>query len=212
MKAPPEFPSVILLLAAAFWGPPPARCQSATTGGLTGTVADQAGSGIPNATVTLANPATNQTQTTSTSSNGGYTFSLLPPGAYVVQFASPGFKTARMASLAVSVSEAPVLDAVLEPGEAAEPVNCQCRISVATSSTGTLVDAKTITAVPLTTRNFTQVLSMSSGSAADVNNAGTLGRGTQQRQRERQHHAPARTPWTALMLPARFPIPTPLRS
>ncbi len=47
-----------------------------------------------------------------------------------------------------------------------------------TSSTGDLVDAKTITAVPLTTRNFTQVLSMSSGSAADVNNAGTLGRGT----------------------------------
>ena len=178
MKAPAEFPSVILLLAAAFWAPPPAGCQSATTGGLTGTVANQAGSGIPNAAVTLTNPATNQTQTTSTSSNGGYTFSLLPPGAYVVQFASPGFKTARMPSLAVSVSEVPVLDAVLERGEAAEPVNCRCRISVATSSTSTVVDAKTITAVPLTTRNLTQLLSMSSGSAADVNNAGTLGRGT----------------------------------
>ena len=81
-----------------------------------------------------------------------------------------------------------MLDAVLERGEAAEPVNCQCRISVTTSSTSTVVDAKTITAVPLTTRNFTQVLSMSSGSAADVNNAGTLGRGTQQCQCERQHH------------------------
>src|SRR5690606_31653536 len=45
-------------------------------------------------------------------------------------------------------------------------------------STGTLVDQKTITAVPLNTRNFTQVLSMSSGSAASVNNAGTLGRGS----------------------------------
>jgi len=169
---------VILLLAAAFWGPPAARCQSATTGGLTGTVANQAGSGVPNATVTLTNSATRQTQTTSTGANGGYTFSLLSPGDYVVQFASPGFKTARMASLMVSVSEVPVLDAVLELGEAGEPVNCQCRVGVATSSTSTVVDARTITAVPLTTRNFTQVLSMASGSAADVNNAGTLGRGT----------------------------------
>ena len=157
---------------------PAARCQSATTGGLTGTVANQAGSGVPNATVTLTNPATKQTATTSAGSNGGYTFSLLPPGDYVVQFASPGFKTARMAGLVVSVSEVPVLDAVLERGEAAEPVNCQCRIGAATSSTSTVVNARTLTAVPLTTRNLTQLLSMSSGSAADVNNAGTLGRGT----------------------------------
>ena len=41
------------------------------------------------------------------------------------------------------------------------------------------MDHKTITGVPLTTRNFAQVLSMSSGTVADVNNAGTLGRGTQ---------------------------------
>jgi hypothetical protein len=145
---------------------------------LTGTVANQAGSGVPDATVALTNSATHRTQTTSTGSNGGYTFSLLPPGDYAVQFASPGFKTARMRSLAVSVSEVPVLDAVLERGDAAEPVNCRCRIGAATSSTSTVVDAKTITAVPLTTRNLTQLLSMSSGSAADVNNAGTLGRGT----------------------------------
>src|SRR5207237_4820358 len=61
-----------------------------------------------------------------------------------------------------------------------ERVTCQCQLSqAATSSNGTLVDSKTITAVPLTTRNFTQVMSMSSGSAAAVNNAGLLGAGSQ---------------------------------
>ena len=56
----------------------------------------------------------------------------------------------------------------------------QCQLSqAATSSNGTLVDSKTITAVPLTTRNFTQVMSMSSGSAAAVNNAGLLGTGSE---------------------------------
>ena len=45
-------------------------------------------------------------------------------------------------------------------------------------SNSTVINARTITAVPLTTRNFTQIVSMSSGSASDVNNAGSLGRGT----------------------------------
>jgi hypothetical protein len=126
----------------------------------------------------LTGAATSQVETSTTGSDGGYRFSLLAPGAYEARFSSPGFKTARMASLVVSVSDAPVLDAVLEPGDPSEQGECHCHISTVTSSTGDLVDAKAITSVPLTTRNFTQVLSMSSGSAADVNNAGTLGRGT----------------------------------
>ena len=154
------------------------HCQSATTGALAGAVTDPAGAALPHVTVTLANSATMATQTAITGDNGAYTFSLLSSGDYEVQFAAPGFKTARMCPVAVNVGEAPTLDAALERGETAEPVACQCRISVTTSSTSTSVDSKTITAVPLTTRNFTQILSMASGSAADVNNAGTLGRGT----------------------------------
>ena len=152
--------------------------QSATTGALTGAVSDSAGAALPHVTVTLANLATMATQTVVTGANGAYSFSMLPSGAYEVQFAAAGFKTARMSSVAVNVGEAPTLDAAMERGETAEPVPCQCRITVTTSSTSTSVNSKTITAVPLTTRNFTQILSMASGSAADVNNAGTLGRGT----------------------------------
>src|SRR5438094_871100 len=88
----------------------------------------------------------------------------------------PGFKTSRAMSVVVNVSEAPDLDAQLEGGTSEERVDCQCQLrETATSSTGTLVDSRTITAVPLTTRNLTQVLSMSSGSTASVNNAGMLG-------------------------------------
>jgi hypothetical protein len=152
--------------------------QSATTGALTGAVSDPTGAALPHVTVTLANLATMATQTVVTGANGAYSFSMLTSGAYEVQFAAAGFKTARMSSVAVNVGEAPALDAAMQRGETAEPVPCQCRITVTTSSTSTSVNSKTITAVPLTTRNFTQILSMASGSAADVNNAGTLGRGT----------------------------------
>jgi hypothetical protein len=154
--------------------------QSSTTGGLTGAVSDSTGAAVPGATVILVNQATNQTQTTTTDANGGYGFSLLPTGNYGVNFSAQGFKTSQLASVAVNVSEVSVLDAQLEAGESTQQAVCQCHVSqTATSSTGTLVDNKTITAVPLTTRNLTQVLSMSSGSAASVNDAGLLGAGSQ---------------------------------
>jgi hypothetical protein len=154
--------------------------QSSTTGALTGTVTDPTGAAVPGVTVTLVNNATGQTQTTMTGSNGGYGFSLLAPGSYGVTFSAVGFKLSSVMSVVVNVSEAPDLDAQLEEGASDERMTCRCHLSqTATSSSGTLVDSKTITAVPLTTRNLTQVLSMSSGSAASVNNAGLLGTGSQ---------------------------------
>jgi len=44
---------------------------------------------------------------------------------------------------------------------------------------GTVVNGKTIQEVPLTERNYTQVLTMSAGVAGDVNNAASIGKGTQ---------------------------------
>ena len=172
--------SSALLLVVLGGHPSLTWAQSSTTGALRGTVTDSTSAVVPGVTVTLTNNATSQSQTTTTDSKGSYRFSLLAPGAYAVTFSAQGFKTSLMASVAVNVSEVPVLDAQLGAGESTEHEACLCRLSQsATSSTGTLVDSKTLTGVPLTTRNTTQVMSMSSGSASDVNNAGTLGRGTQ---------------------------------
>src|SRR5437879_1389198 len=169
-----------LLIAASVGASSCLWAQSATTGALRGTVVDPVGAVVPGVTVTLVNPATGQTQTTMTGAKGLYGFSLLSPGTYDVEFSVPGFKTSRAMSVVVNVSEAPDLDAQLEEGASEEKVPCQCQLSeTGTSVSGTLVDSKTITAVPLTTRNLTQVLSMSSGSTASVNNAGMLGAGSQ---------------------------------
>ncbi|QOY88402.1 carboxypeptidase-like regulatory domain-containing protein [Paludibaculum fermentans] len=154
------------------------RAQSGSTGALEGTVLDAAGAPVPNASITIHNPATDQSLTATTDEKGGFRFSLLEPATYEITFTTTGFKTARMPQMAISVSEIPVLEATLEPGNPAESIDCHCKVTAAAPSTGTLIDRKTITAVPLNTRNFTQVLSMSSGSAAGVNNAGTLGRGS----------------------------------
>lgn len=156
----------------------PAPAQSAAAGALEGSVADTAGRSLAGVTVRLLNVATGEHFNTNSGTDGAFQFSLLPPGNYRVEFALPGFRTARMAVLTVNASESGVLEAVLSPGDARPVAKCACRLRAVAPSTGTLVDQKTITAVPLNTRNFTQVLSMSSGSVASVNNAGTLGRGT----------------------------------
>src|SRR5437016_8701864 len=169
-----------LLIAASVGASSCLWAQSSTTGAFRGTVVDPTGAVVPGVTVTLNNITTGQAQVTTTDANGLYGFSLLSPGTYEVDFSAQGFKISRAMSVVVNVSEAPELDAQLEAGASEERVTCQCQLSqTATSSNGTLVDSKTITAVPLTTRNFTQVMSMSSGSAAAVNNAGLLGAGSQ---------------------------------
>jgi hypothetical protein len=152
--------------------------QSATTGALEGSIRDAASAAVAGARVTAFSPSTGQSHHAESDASGNYRFSLLAPGPYQVTFHAAGFKTAQMEGVTINVSEIPILDASLEAGEPSQTAPCRCTLSIAAPSTGTLVDQKTITAVPLNTRNFTQVLSMSSGSAASVNNAGTLGRGS----------------------------------
>ena len=176
-----------ILLILLFGNVSPAFAQSASTGGLSGTVADSSGRGIPNVTVSLTQSVTRQTRTTASGEDGSFGFSLLAPGDYEVEFQAPGFKTARLSQVVVDVSEVPALEAVLEAGDSSEPVECQCRLSVATSATGTLIDAKTITAVPLTTRNLTQVLSMSFGLRRRRQQRRNARPRHAQRQRQRQH-------------------------
>lgn len=63
----------------------------AGTGSIAITVTDSAGAVVPNATVTLTNKATNQTQTATTSGDGLYTFVSLQPGTYSVKTTASNF-------------------------------------------------------------------------------------------------------------------------
>src|SRR5690348_6061794 len=95
----------------------PALAQSASTGALEGTVSDPSGGVISGATVTATNLATGQSRVANTDASGLYKFSLLPPGNYDVKFSAAGFKTAEVPSVAVNVTETPVLNRSLEIGE-----------------------------------------------------------------------------------------------
>jgi hypothetical protein len=62
-----------------------------TTGSISGTVFDEKGAVIPNATVTARNVERNITRTLQTSSEGTYRFENLPVGPYEVSIEASGF-------------------------------------------------------------------------------------------------------------------------
>ncbi len=154
--------------------------QTSGTGALTVTASDPSGAVIAGATVTVSNGAT-VTRKQTTDANGSYTFGLLPPGNYKVSIAAPGFKTVELPSVTVAVSETGVLNQVLQVGEQTQQVQVSASaevIQTETSTLGGVVGTKTITDLPLVTRNYQQILSLSPGVEASVSDGTALGRGS----------------------------------
>ncbi|HTC91183.1 MAG TPA: carboxypeptidase-like regulatory domain-containing protein [Bryobacteraceae bacterium] len=174
----------LLLAAAAIFTTcvPSLLGQSAGTGALTGTVTDASGAVVPAVTVTLRNAETNQARSVITGSDGTYKFTLLPPGSYDVRFSAAGFKTAEVAGVNVNVTETPEVNRSLEVGAQTDQVTVEASaetLQTTSSALGTTVGTRSVTNLPLTTRNYTQILGMSAGANVSVNNASLLGKGSQ---------------------------------
>jgi hypothetical protein len=159
----------------------PLRAQTAGTGALTVSVTDPSSQIVVGASVTVSNAAgLSRTQLSDT--NGSCTFTLLPPGVYKVTIAASGFKTVEAPSVMVNVTETQVLNQKLEIGTQQQYVTVTTEaqaVQTETSTLGTVVSERSIMALPLVTRNFTQIISLSPGVITDVYNAYAVGRGSQ---------------------------------
>lgn len=163
------------------WNPSSLKAQTAGTGALTGTVTDSSGAVVPNATVTATSVDTGQARTATTGTDGTYKIGLLTPGNYRVTFEAAGFKPVEVPSATVTVTETAVLDRVLEVGAQAQTITVASEvetIQTASSALGTVATARTVAELPLSTRNYTNLLAMSSGANASVQDASLLGKGT----------------------------------
>jgi hypothetical protein len=177
MSRKPRSFGLAVLLVATF---STLSAQTAGTGALTGTVTDSSGAAIPNASVVATSNDTGQSRTGTTTSNGTYRFALLPPGVYKVSISANGFKPVEYPAVTIAVTETPVLNGTLEVGSRTEQITVEAtteNIQTATSTLGTTVTSQTVTALPLNTRNYTNLLGLSAGTNASVNNATSLGRG-----------------------------------
>ncbi|HKX27220.1 MAG TPA: carboxypeptidase regulatory-like domain-containing protein [Blastocatellia bacterium] len=94
-----------------------------TTGSITGTVKDGAGAPIPNASVTITNPALRLTRSVITNHTGVFTAAQLPPGEYHIKVEKTGFK--RLEKTEITLNAIDLVNAgdfVLEVGAVSDTV------------------------------------------------------------------------------------------
>ena len=133
-----------------------AMAQSeATTGRITGTVNDSAGAGVPNATVTVSNPATGFTQTMTTNENGEFNAVQLRPGDYTVEVTATGFGKSTQTGYHVEVGSALTANIALGVGAVNEEVLVTAA-SVETTQvqTTTNINDTAISQLPINGRRF----------------------------------------------------------
>jgi Carboxypeptidase regulatory-like domain len=170
-----------LLVAVAFCILAPSLfAQTAATGALSGTITDSTGSVVPNATVTVTSTATSQVRTAMTGGDGSYRIGLLPPGDYRIKFEAAGFKAIEIPTVTVTVTEIATLNQVLTVGSQTQEVTVQANVEAVqtqSSTVGSVIGTQDVTALPLTSRNYTALLSLSAGANASVQNASAIGKG-----------------------------------
>ncbi len=173
----PALAFLLLFCIASIW----VCAQTAATGALTGTVVDSSGAVIAGATVTVTSAATGEGRNVETGAEGAFRVSLLPPGTYVISIQKTGFKTATQTNVQVVVTEISKVSIALQPGAVQEKVEVTANpqmVETESSALGRVVDERAVIGLPLVTRNYTQILSLSPGIIAPVNNATDLGRGS----------------------------------
>ena len=159
-----------------------ARSQSPSTGAISGRAYDPQGAVVAGARVFVVNEETALSRDLTTTAEGLFRANLLPPGKYSVIIAAPGFKDKTLHSIRVAGTETAVVNVSLDVGMPATEVKVTDSPYLAqteTSALGQPTDGKTIVALPLANRNFSQILALSPGVVVEIPNAGNLGKNTQ---------------------------------
>ena len=166
----------LLLLAGA------TRAQTPGTGAISGIVYDPVNRVVANAEVLAINNATHISRSATTTSEGVFRLALLPPGMYAVSIKAQGYEVHTYPSVQVTVSETSSLPVTLVVAGASATVQVNSGpqvVDLDSATLGGLVDEIAIKGLPLSNRNYTQILGLSPGVIVDLPNAAQLGRGTQ---------------------------------
>ncbi len=159
-----------------------AAAQAPGTGAVSGTIYDPAGHVIAHATVMLEQQATHAERVVFSDAAGTFRIPLLAPGDYVASVTADGFAQTKSQTISVVVSEISTVEFHLPVATAKASIQVKANQDIASaesSALGRAVDEQAIQALPLSNRNFTQILSLSPGVVVSLPDATALGRGTQ---------------------------------
>jgi hypothetical protein len=157
------------------------RSQTTSTGALTGLVLDPSGAALPGAVIHLTSQETGATDSATSNGEGEFSFLLLPPGDYEVKASKTGpVPLIASATASVRVTETAHLDLHLRLATVIQSTRISAEpamLQTDSSSLGRVVNEAAVSGLPLVTRNFAQIASLSPGVVVGVLNAGELGLG-----------------------------------
>lgn len=138
-----------------------------TTGAIAGTVIDQNGSIVPNATITVKGEG-GQEFNVNTSENGTYRIPAVANGLYSVTVTAAGFKTFVAQNVKVDVGLPSTVDATLEVGDVSQIVevtNGGEVLQTQTATVGTNITGRQITETPIASRDALDLVGLMPGTA-----------------------------------------------
>jgi hypothetical protein len=139
---------------------------SSITGSISGVVTDPSGAVISGATVVATDTQTGVKTTVTTDAKGFYSLPALPIGTFDLDVSQVGFKSYARTGVVIDANSAVRVDVALSVGTINEKIEVRTdAVQVETESTqmGQVISGKTMTAVPLNGRSFTDLLALQPG-------------------------------------------------
>jgi outer membrane receptor protein involved in Fe transport len=136
-------------------------------GSLIGTIHDASGAVVPNATITVTNVNTGITAKVVSNSSGDYEVPSLHVGVYSIKAEATGFASAEAKNISIAVAARQHIDLTLNVGQAATTVEVSdvaLQIETASSERGQSISGYQTEALPLVSRNFSDLLALVTGS------------------------------------------------
>ena len=159
-----------------------ASSQTPGTGAISGVVYDPANRLVVNAEVQAVNEATHVSRSVKTTGVGVFHVPLLAPGTYTITVKMAGFAENTSHAIRVTASETTSLSVTLAIAGVSQTVQAANDASIAeleSSILGGLVDETATQALPLASRNYTQILGLAPGVVVNLPFVAALGNGTQ---------------------------------
>jgi hypothetical protein len=150
------------------------------TANLYGSVKDANGAAVPNATVTIADPAKENlvVRTVQTNEEGIFSAPNLPVAIYTVTVEAANFKRSVNTEVKLDVGQRRDLDVTLEAGNIAEVVTVEAdAVAVEANSpqASTTINGDQVRELSLNNRNWVQLVTLAPGVSNDMNDSISVG-------------------------------------
>jgi hypothetical protein len=133
---------------------------------ITGTVTDSTGAVVPNVTITLTNPATNQSREAQSNASGAYVFDNLSIGNFNLSATAPGFQRFSETNIVVNVAQTLKEDVTLVVGSAGQTVTVEAdalQVQTETNELSNLISGQQMVQLATNGRNVTALAALGLG-------------------------------------------------